>query len=178
MKTPETYEEFMAWMQGRYRVNECGCWVWRGAVTGARLPNASINGKTVNVRRRLVELTRKAALGRLLVVGGADCCDTCVNPEHSRVMTMSALRKMVRLHTDDVRRHCVQFIAKRRERSPIGWTEVREFRRLASEGYGPAQIKRMTEASVSRECIRLIAAGVTWREAANGSSAFEWRPAA
>ena len=154
------------------RCTECGDCKLLPAVPSREYPQVRHGTSMRSARRVVYELTTGKTLPRSKLVVMACRESHCVNFDHMQITTKAGVGKLAAKEgAYAARRGKVMLLS--RARAKLTLEKAREIRmsdeskRVLAQRYG-----------VSPSLIGNIRRGEAWREAANGASVFNWRPAA
>lgn len=157
-------DQFIAWLTGRVKEDEDGCWIWQGACANAgRSPRAQIGGKVFYVRRMLHDLMHPQKPLKEGQCPGSTCGKyLCCHPDHSIKSNRSKVQKG---RVKSVA-HRAAIAKSRRASAKITAEQVREIRQSTGTNEEIAAIYGIDDTYVSQ-----IKRYEVWREYANPFSA-------
>ena len=71
----------------RYRIDESGCWIWTGAITGAGYGECKVNSKPVYAHRYFYEFYHSTRIPPGMHLDHLCERKRCVNPRHLEIVT-------------------------------------------------------------------------------------------
>lgn len=150
-------DQFIAWLTGRVREDEDGCWIWQGAcANNGRSPRASIGGKVLYVRRVLHDLMHPQTPLKGRQCPGSTCDKyLCCHPDHS---TKSNRSKVQKGRAKSVA-HRAAIANARRANAKLTAEQVREIRQMTGSSRAVAAIYGIDDTYVSQ-----IRRHEVWRE--------------
>jgi hypothetical protein len=157
--------------------HEGDCWIWMQGLNSYGYPQARIDGKGGQmVRRHAYVMSNRWLKGGMKVMASCDN-KLCVNPAHLLAVTQSRIIK--ESYRRGVRSTAGEYFACLANAKAAGFVRLdfaraRVLRERMLAGERVADISR--ETGFAQSHLRDIKNGRAWRESANGSSVFTWRP--
>lgn len=140
------------------------CWEWQRTATFGRYPNTRHKGKTVAVRRLVLELSGIALKPKSHVITTCGC-DLCINPEHLQQVTqhISMKRAGAKGRLSDPVRSAK--IAATKRASPIAKLDMETVRQIRASS--ETTVALAARYGVSQSKISAIQHHRAWREFRN-----------
>lgn len=156
------------------RVDEDGCWIWRGHSIDGKHPSARINGISTLIRRQIFSIQGKyLKCGRQHVVRPSCGTLTCVCPDHLEVVTRNTLtRESMGQVNIEVRTAKTMKARIEAGQVKLSYDKAQEIRLDTRRSDIVA-----AEYGVHVSMVRRIIRGEAWVAPLSGSSVFTFRPA-
>jgi hypothetical protein len=141
-------DAFIAWLTGRVKEDEDGCWIWQGATANeGRSPRAQKAGKIFYVRRVLHDLMHPKTPLRDGQCPGSTCGKyLCCHPDHS----IKSNRSKVQKGKPKSAAHRAAIAMARRANAKITDEQVREIRQMEGSSRQVAAIYGIDDTYVSQ----------------------------
>lgn len=132
-------------IRARCRIDEDGCWIWRGSVNSYESPRMTVRGRQTVVARHVLALVERKP-GASHFVSARCGKPRCVNPACLQARTRSAVMRAAKQTLPLAVR--LKIAHAMRARSPIDAATVRAIRAASDAGASRTQLARAHGVSV------------------------------
>lgn len=142
-------------------IEEGDCWLWQGAATGG-VPSIGFKGKTVYVRRYILEVLQGRSLGHKQRTTPTCFNHLCINPEHIMLTSRSIIQKRWTNHAGYMQAPArrLKITVSRRERSPYSLETVQKVHDMEGTMSQRAIARTL---GTSRNFVQKLLSGKSWQ---------------